>query len=192
MAHKFNPEEAWKLDRPERRKAMPPGDTLVRMGLRENDIFVDIGCGTGYFTIPAIDIVGQGGKVYGLDTSQRMLDKLKSRIGSKPPPTLHLIKTGEYDFGLKRHCASFAFMSNVLHEVDEPERFVDIVRDILLPGGRFVLIDWVKRKSDFGPPEDHRLEQAFVEQLVTGRGFDIVETLTLSGDFYSIAAVVRH
>ena len=191
MAHKFNPEEAWKLDRPERRKAMPPGDTLVRMGLRENDIFVDIGCGTGYFTIPAIDIVGHGGKVYGLDTSHRMLDKLKSRIGPKPPPTLHLIKTGEYDFGLKRHCASFAFMSNVLHEVDEPERFVDMVRDILLPGGRFVLIDWVKRKSDFGPPEDHRLEQAFVEQLVTGRGFDIVETLTLGEDFYSIAAVVR-
>ena len=192
MAHKFNPEEAWKLDRPERRKAIPPGDTLVRMGLRANDIFVDIGCGTGYFTIPAIDIVGHGGKVYGLDTSHRMLDKLKSRIGPKPPPTLHLIKTGEYDFGLKRHCASFAFMSNVLHEVDEPERFVERVREILFPGGRFVLIDWVKRESDFGPPEDHRLEQAFVEQLVTERGFDIVEALRLGEDFYSIAAVVRH
>ena len=192
MAHKFNPREAWKLDNPDRRRAMPPEDSLVRLGLKENDIFVDIGCGIGYFTIPAIDIVGRGGKVFGLDTSQRMLDELNSRVGSHLPSTLNLIKTGEYNFGLDPHCATFAFMSNVLHEVDDPGRFVDNVREILLPGGRFVLIDWVKRKSDFGPPEEHRLEQAFVEQLLMGSGFDISENLSFGEDFFSFVAVATN
>ena len=192
MPHKFKPKHAWKLDNPERRRAMPPRDTLIKMGLRENDIFVDIGCGIGYFTIPAIDIVGQGGKVYGLDTSREMLDALKSRVGPRIPLTLNLINTDEYNFGLEAHCATFAFMSNVLHEVDDPGRFVDSIRDILLPGGRFGLIDWVKEKCDFGPPEEHRLEQAFVEQLVIDRGFDIDETLSLGEDFFSFVAVARH
>jgi ubiquinone/menaquinone biosynthesis C-methylase UbiE len=192
MAHKFNPKEFWKLDNPERRQAMPPGDTLVKLGLRENDVFVDVGCGTGYFTIPAIDIVGIGGKVYGLDTSQEMLDKLKHGLGDNLPSALTLIMTEEYDFHLQAHCASFAFMCNVLHEVDDPGRFVDAVGDILVPGGRFALIDWVKKRSEHGPPEGHRLEQTFVEQLLAEHGFNVIETESFGEEFYAIISTVRH
>ena len=63
MAHKLDPRECWKLDTPDRRRIMPPDETLVKLGLKENDIFIDIGCGIGYFTIPALDIVGSNGKV---------------------------------------------------------------------------------------------------------------------------------
>jgi hypothetical protein len=83
-------------------------------------------------------------------------------------------------------------MSNVLHEVDDPERFVDAIRFILVPEGRLALIDWVKRKSEYGPPEAHRLEQASVEQLLVEYGFDIIETLSLGEDFYAIVSAVRH
>jgi ubiquinone/menaquinone biosynthesis C-methylase UbiE len=189
MAHKFNPTESWKLDNPERRRAMPPGATLVELGLKQNDVFVDIGCGTGYFTIPAVDIVGAGGCVYGLDTSQEMLDMLKSNLGSKPPSTLHLVRTAEYKFNLDPGCASFAFMCNVLHEVDDPGRFIAEVRAILGPGGRFALIDWVKKRSDFGPPEEHRLDHVFVEQLLAAAGFEIGETRFMGGDFFSLVSV---
>jgi trans-aconitate methyltransferase len=52
VAQKFDPKNFKKLDSAERRNIMPPRETLVKLGLRIDDVFVDIGCGTGYFTIP--------------------------------------------------------------------------------------------------------------------------------------------
>ena len=152
---------------------------------------LDIGCGTGYFTIPAIDIVSTGGVVYGLDTSQEMLDMLKDRLGPTPPSTLSLVKTGEYEFNLQPRCATFAFMCNVLHEVDDPGRLINAVLAILAPGGRFALIDWVRKSSDFGPPEAHRLEQSFVEQLLEAGGLDISETGFIGEEFFSLVSVLH-
>ena len=118
MVHKFNPQHYWKLDNPERRKVLPPEQTLKSLGLKENDLFVDIGCGTGYFTIPAIDIVGQDGKVFGLDTSEDMLNKLKEKAGPKRLERLMLINTEEYDLRLGESSVTFVLMSNVLHEIE--------------------------------------------------------------------------
>ena len=42
MAHKFNPKDLHKLDNPERRRLLPPAETLEGLGLRRNDIIADI------------------------------------------------------------------------------------------------------------------------------------------------------
>ncbi len=62
MVHKFNPKDLQKLDNPERRRLLPPEETLERLGLRKNDIIADIGCGIGYFSFAASKIVGTNGK----------------------------------------------------------------------------------------------------------------------------------
>mgnify|MGYP000912736447 CR=1 FL=1 len=80
MAHKINVKHMYRLDSPERRKMLPPEETLFNAGLTKNDIFIDIGCGIGYFSIPASKIVGPKGKVFALDTSKEMLEELNRRI----------------------------------------------------------------------------------------------------------------
>jgi len=61
MANKFDINNKNKLDNPKRRESLPPYDILKTLGLQEGDIFADIGCGIGYFSIPAADIVGSKG-----------------------------------------------------------------------------------------------------------------------------------
>ena len=166
MAHKFNPKEYWKLERPERKKKLPPMETLKRLGLKENDIFIDIGCGIGYFTLPAIEIVGPGGRVYGLDTSTEMLAELKRRLHNYGLENVELIKTEEYDFGLEKSSASFAFMSTVLHEVDDKERMLENVNGILIQQGRIAIIEWEKKESPLGPPKEHRIDKEYVTRVL--------------------------
>jgi ubiquinone/menaquinone biosynthesis C-methylase UbiE len=50
-----------------RRKWHEPETTLKEIGLRAGMVFMDIGCGDGFFTIPAAQQVGETGKVYALD-----------------------------------------------------------------------------------------------------------------------------
>ena len=124
MAHKFNPKDMQRLDSPERRKILPPKKTLNMIGLNKNQIFIDIGCGIGYFSIPASKSVGIKGKVYALDTSIEMIQELERRISENKITNIETIISDPYDFKLNSDIATFAFMANVLHEVDEKEIFL--------------------------------------------------------------------
>ena len=61
MTHKFDAKNKHKLDNEKRRELLPPDETLIKLGLHEGDIMADIGCGIGYFTIPASKIAGDSG-----------------------------------------------------------------------------------------------------------------------------------
>jgi ubiquinone/menaquinone biosynthesis C-methylase UbiE len=186
MAHRFNPEESAKLDNPERRRVLPPEKTLRELGLREGDSFVDIGCGTGYFTIPAIDIVGPGGRVFGIDVSERMLDKLRERTERDQLDRLTLIKSDGHSLGLQVGIVSFAFMANVLHEIEDRKEFLQEIYRSLVPGGRFALIDWVKKVGTDGPRFETRLDLSYVKQLLEDSGFILKDTGSLGDDFYTV------
>lgn len=76
--HKFDIKNMNKLDSLERRQDMPPYETLEKFGLSNHGIFLDIGCGIGYFTIPAAEILKHG-KAIGIDIMDEIAWQGKSR-----------------------------------------------------------------------------------------------------------------
>ena len=78
MAHKFNPNNKKKLDNDWRRENLPPVETLKKLGIKTTDSVADIGCGIGYFTIPAAQMIGDN-SAYALDTSPEMLAEVELR-----------------------------------------------------------------------------------------------------------------
>ena len=73
MTHKFNIDNKHKLDSPKWRELLPPSETLKKLELYDGAIAADIGCGIGYFTLPAAELVGSQGRVYALDVSEEIL-----------------------------------------------------------------------------------------------------------------------
>jgi|GEM_PF-2602649 len=67
MDHKQN-----KLENPDRLAELSPKETLMRIGLGEQDIICDIGAGSGIFTIPAARITAN--TVFALDINDEFLD----------------------------------------------------------------------------------------------------------------------
>jgi ubiquinone/menaquinone biosynthesis C-methylase UbiE len=61
-------------DESDRRKTMDPERILAMAGLAPGMAFVDIGCGQGYFSIPAAHKAGPKGRVYGIDIDEEALD----------------------------------------------------------------------------------------------------------------------
>ena len=53
MTHKFDITQKSKLDNPKRRELLPVKQVLEEIELKADEIFADIGCGIGYFSIPA-------------------------------------------------------------------------------------------------------------------------------------------
>ena len=183
MAHRINVKEMHKLDSPERRKILPPKETLYNSGLTKNDIFIDIGCGIGYFSIPASKIVGPKGKVYALDRSIEMLEELKKRIIEKKIENIMPILTKDYDFIIDSEIGTFALMSNVLHEVDDKTILLEETSRVLKNGGTFCIIEWQKKETEKGPPIEHRISESEVKELLEKTAFKLIDSYPIAENF---------
>ncbi|MCK5572146.1 MAG: methyltransferase domain-containing protein [Bacteroidetes bacterium] len=168
--HKFSPDKAKKLERPERYRLLPPGETLVRFGARKGMTIVDVGAGTGFFARAAAKIVGHRGKVIAADISEEMLGFMQE---SGLPENVQPVRSQEYSIPVPDAEADMVLAAFVVHEADDRARFLRELMRLLKPGGRLLIIEWKKQDEEHGPPEGERLdEQDLDASLASFRAVD--------------------
>lgn len=190
MAYKFNPKNKEKLMNKERKKNLPPYEILRQVGLQPGQTFIDIGCGVGYFTLPAAEIVGPEGAVYALDTVREMTDYLKSELMKNRVQNVQVLNSTEYGFPIGDDLGDYLLMSMVLHEVEEKTEFLREAYRTLKNSGRIVLIEWQKKETEEGPPIKHRIAPEQAKSYLKQVGFRKLEVLDLNQFFYMVLGEV--
>ncbi|MBC3795790.1 methyltransferase domain-containing protein [Acetobacterium tundrae] len=188
MTHKFDVKNKHKLDNQARREMLPPEKTLISLGLKSGDIMADIGCGIGYFSIPAAKIVGKSGQVYAQDISAEMLGEVDQKIIDNHIGNIETIAADEHKLNLENSNITFAFISTVLHELDDKDSMLDEIKGVLADKGRIAIVEWQKINSEFGPPMGHRLDKADLMQRLAIHGFQKISAVDISEHFYGITA----
>lgn len=188
MAHKFDVKNKHKLDSEERRRILPPHETLIKAGLKPGDTVADVGCGIGYFTVPAAGIVGPTGKVYAMDISPEMLIEVEKKKTEMPLANITTVLTEEDNLKIADNSVTFVFLCNVLHEVENTANLLSEANRILANDGRIAILEWEKIESNFGPPLNHRLAREYVIQLLQDSGFKNVQAVDLGEHFYAVSA----
>lgn len=186
MPHKFNPEHSSKLE--ERRTILQPEEVLRELGLGPGDVMLDIGAGTGYFSIPASEIVGAAGRIIATDIAPQMKQKLEAMIREASVRNIETVLSEEHDPLVPAAVADFAFICTVLHEVEDKARFLTAVRKALKPGGRIAVVEWVKREMEKGPPFHDRIDEPQTAALLGRAGFSGVSARTYNDYFYFVTA----
>jgi ubiquinone/menaquinone biosynthesis C-methylase UbiE len=190
MTHKFDPINLNRLDNEWRRQNIPPLATLEKLGLGSMDIVADIGCGVGYFTIPAAGMIESENKVYALDTSDQMLEEVKKRMSAADVSNIIAIKTSEYDLKLPDESVTFALIANVLHEIEDKAQFIIEVRRILKPEGKLAIIEWEKENMEMGPPKEDRIGKDETAALLRSFGMRLSSSMQFANAlFYGLVAV---
>lgn len=188
MTHKFDVKNKYKLDNAKRRELLPPEQTLIRIGLHEGDTMADIGCGIGYFTIPASKIVGNSGKIFAMDILPEMLEEVDIKVKENNISNIKTILTEENDLKLEDGKITVAFISNVLHEAEDKEKFLSEIKRSISSKGRIAIVEWQKINSEFGPPIEHRLDKIdLIETLDTLR-FSNISAIDIGENFYGLIA----
>ena len=131
----FPPEELARLVRPQRFRRCPPFKTLRMMGLRKGMDVADIGCGPGFWTLPAARIAGAAARVYACDISPRMLAAARQRASADGHTNITFKRSRTYQVPFAPAWADFCIMSYVLHEVDDPPRLLAEAARVLRPEG---------------------------------------------------------
>lgn len=172
MPHKFDPNNIERLDNPERAqwqsietflKILRPG-----VGMR----YADIGCGSGYFTLPVAERVGPEGKVYAVDLQPQMLQELERRAQAKGLKNITMVRSGEREIPLPSACVEAACLANTFHELEDPVAFLQEIRRILKPQGRLFVIDWKPIETPMGPPVSERVPLEEILEALQAAGFE--------------------
>ena len=120
-------------DEQERRKWQNPENILAEIGLRPGMTFMDIGCGQGFFTIPAAKIVGDSGKVYASDISQTNINKLREKVISAGLTNVILETVKAEELKLSEIYADIIFFGIVLHDFENPLKVLANAHSMLKP-----------------------------------------------------------
>lgn len=185
------PRRRFLYDDPERRKWLVPETILSRAGLAPGMTFADIGCGEGYFAIPAARIVGPAGRVIAVDINPDSIARLKENAFAERLGNITALPGSAESTIPCERCADFAFLGTVLHDFADPTAALRNIRAILKPGGRLANLDWEKKPTEFGPPIDVRLDQAAAARLILDGGFKIESIAELPAGLYLITATIE-
>ncbi len=182
----FDPKIAPVLDSNERIKELRPYQLLKdKAGIKRGWTCIDLGSGTGTFSLRMLSCVGAEGIVYAVDDSDEMLARIKA---NNPRPNLVLVHGDVTRTGLSDNIADFCLMSSILHEVDRPDKLVAEAFRLLRPGGSVLALDWKAELDSPGPPQRRRLSREKVENLLQQAGFINVAYSDWSRNYYVVIA----
>ncbi len=178
MHHSYHNEE-------ERRKWQDPEAILANAGVQAGDIFIDLGCGFGFFALPAAKIVGPKGLVCGIDIDSEALEKLRERATEADLRNIKVKEAQAEEISLCDHCADVAFIGIALHDFQNPLKVLKNAKSALKPNGRLVNVDWKKESMPIGPPLDIRFNEEEASRLITEAGF-VVESVEDAGPYHYV------
>jgi ubiquinone/menaquinone biosynthesis C-methylase UbiE len=172
------------LSNAERIQELRPTELLRDIaGVTPGMTCIDLGCGTGVFALPMADLVGPAGAVYAVDTSQDMLDYVRSQ---RPPSHLRLVRADAIATGLPGGIAGVCLLAFVLHEFRTPVDALIEARRLLKPGGRVIVAEW-RMDSDKGPPWEIRIDRRNAEGMLRQAGLEPQEYVDWSRRHYVMA-----
>lgn len=151
-----------------------PEAIFQRIGLKPGHVFMDIGCGGGFFTIPAARIVGPAGKIYGLDIDKDAIIALEDIAQKEGLKNIVTIFGKAEESVFCENCCDIVFLANDLHDFDDPSKVLLNARRMIKSNGRLVDVDWKKKRLLMpGPSLRIRLSEAEASDLIRKAGFGI-------------------
>jgi len=178
----------FRADDPERKEWQDPEKIFSSIGLSAGMTFVDVGCGEGYFALPAARKVGRGGKVYAVDINAEAVAHLKEQAENEGFSNLSAeVREAEATVACEG-CADIVFFGIDLHDFADPRKVIRNAKMMLKPSGRLVDLDWKDIPMDFGPPKEKRFSEKKAQDLIESAGFRVFSVQDAGPYHYLIIA----
>ena len=171
--HIFDPKHIANLESEDRKNWQNPKEIIDLLELKPNFVVADLGCGTGYFSIP---IASKVKKVYAIDIQKEMLTFLDQKIRKQKIENIKTLLSKENEISLKDRSVDLLISVNTLHEFRDKDAIVNEIRRVLKVDGRAVIVDFRKEDMDFGPPLSIRVSKKEAKRLFKRKGLTALKT----------------
>ena len=129
------------LERPNRERQERTDLLLANLELQPGDTVVDLGAGTGYFSLPMARMV-RAGKVLAVDIQPEMLTIIRDRAKKEGLANIEPVLATPTSPGLPADSVDLVLMVDAYHEFSHPFEVMSEVTRALKPSGRVVLVEY--------------------------------------------------
>jgi ubiquinone/menaquinone biosynthesis C-methylase UbiE len=179
MHHRFDDVDRWVkvFDDPSRDAWQKPAKVVKHLGLKTGATVVDLGAGTGYFTMHLARAVGARGTVLAVDIEPGLVDHIRERAAAAKLGQVEARLAAPDDPGLPDGAVDLVFVCDTWHHIDGRGRYLERLARALEPGGRIAIVDFREGDLPVGPPAGHKLSrEQIVDELARG-GFRLASEL---------------
>lgn len=143
-----------RFESPERDAYQQPQKVLDYLGDITNKKIMDIGAGSGYFSVK---LAAEGAKVIAADVSDEFQSALKRRIEENKLKNIELRKIPYDSPNLAAREVDMVLIVNTYHHIENRSDYFSKVKNGTKESGELVIIDFFKTDVPVGPPTDHKI-----------------------------------
>jgi len=160
---------------PKRDEKLQPDRIMDILGIKEGSTVVDVGAGSGWFTVRAARRVGNGGIVYAVDINRDYLDYIENRSKRESLANIRVILGKEDDPLLPAKSVDAILLLKTYHEVAQPIRLLKRTREAMRAGALLGIIDRNGKGDDHGIDKDVVIKEAERAGFVLVNQYDFVK-----------------
>ena len=112
-----------------------PYRSLKTAGLKQGQKVLEVGCGPGFFTIPAAKIIGEQGLIYAIDVNQRSIKRVEEKKRKLNVDNIKTILGNAADSGLQDGSIDLAFIFGLRFVAGGLSNLISEMYRILKVGG---------------------------------------------------------
>ena len=157
-----------RFESPQRDAYQKPEMVLEYLGELKGKRIMDIGAGSGYFSVKLAE---KGALVIAADVSDEFQTALKKRIDENKLQNIELRKIPYNGPNLEDKEVDMVLIVNTYHHIENRSEYFLKVKKGIKPEGELVIIDFFKKEIPVGPPVDHKVSLATVKKELKEAGY---------------------
>jgi len=114
---------------------MDPYHLLTQAGLKSGQRVLEVGCGPGFFTLPAAEIAGETGHVYALDINPVAVEHVKRKISRAGLGNVEARLADASATSLPSQSVDIAFLFGVMHAFKDVSKVLREMHRVLRTKG---------------------------------------------------------
>lgn len=166
-----------------------PEENIKALGIYEGMIIADLGAGTGSYTIPLAEKVGETGRVYSVEVQKEFLANIKNAAVSRGLKNVEVLWGDIEHLGgtkIKDGACDAVVISNVLFQAEDKSALIREARRIIKTGGKLLLVDWSDSFSNLGPTPAAVVTKDIARKLLEAEGFVLKNEVPVGEHHYGL------
>jgi len=153
--HKTSVEELIeRFESTERDEYQQPEKVLQYLGDLQDKTIMDIGAGSGYFSVK---LAAKGAKVIAADVDDKFQTYIKERIQKEQLQNIETRKIPYDSPSLQDEEADMVLIVNTYHHIENRVDYFAKVKKGTKSDGELIIIDFFKSEAPVGPPVNHKI-----------------------------------
>ncbi len=166
-----------------------PETNINQLGVHDGMTVVDLGAGTGAYTVILAERVGENGRVYAVEVQKDFLINIKNAAAAKGLKNVEVIWGDIEHLGgtkIKDGIADAVVISNVLFQAEDKSGLLREAKRILKIGSKLLLVDWKDSFNNLGPSKDSVIPASVARQMCEREGFVVKNEFDAGEHHYGI------